>query len=118
MFVIFRRWERMGRINPGYLRIAKFAAVIALMIHWLACGWFLTAAVEGFSESSWVVRHGVETAKPTVQYVRSLYWTITTMTTVGYGDITPARTAEYIVGMVVMLLGHPCMPSLSVTWRH
>ena len=105
LFIIFRRWVRMGRVNPGYLRIAKFAAVIGLLIHWLACGWFLIAAIEGFPPDSWVVRCGVEAARPGVQYVRSLYWTITTMTTVGYGDITPARTAEYIVSMVVMLLG-------------
>ena len=105
MFVIFRRWERMGRINPGYLRIAKFGAVIAMFIHWLACGWFLTAAVEGFPESSWVMRCGIDAAGPMAQYVRSLYWTITTMTTVGYGDITAARTSEYVVSMVVMLLG-------------
>ena len=105
MFVIFRRWARMGRINPGYLRIAKFAAVMALLIHWLACGWFLIASIAQFPADSWVARCGIEAAPPAVQYVRSLYWTITTMTTVGYGDITPARTAEYVASMVVMLLG-------------
>ncbi len=105
MFLIFRRWERMGLINPGYLRIAKFVGVMALLIHWLACAWFLIAVIEGLPDSSWVVRCGIEASQPAAQYVRSLYWTITTMTTVGYGDITPVRTAEYIASMVVMLLG-------------
>ena len=105
MFVIFRRWERMGWTNPGYLRITKFVGVISLLIHWLACGWFLSAAVAQFPPDCWVQRYGIGDAAPVAQYVRSLYWTITTMTTVGYGDITPARTVEYIVAMRIMLLG-------------
>ena len=31
------------------------------------------------------------------KYVNALYWSITTMATVGYGDIRPVTTIEYIV---------------------
>ncbi|HII71287.1 TPA: hypothetical protein HA265_00865 [Candidatus Woesearchaeota archaeon] len=38
-------------------------------------------------------------------YFLSAYWVITTLTTVGYGDITPVSFAGRLVGMIVMLLG-------------
>jgi voltage-gated potassium channel len=36
----------------------------------------------------------------------SMYWTIVTMTTVGYGDIVPVTTLGKFVASVMMLLGY------------
>ena len=36
---------------------------------------------------------------------RGLWWAIQTVTTVGYGDVTPAKTAGRIIATVVMLWG-------------
>ena len=38
-------------------------------------------------------------------YLRALYWCITTLATVGYGDIIPSTNAQTIYAMVVMILG-------------
>ena len=37
---------------------------------------------------------------------RSIYWAIVTMTTVGYGDITPATTTGQFFAALVMILGY------------
>ena len=36
----------------------------------------------------------------------SIYWAIVTITTVGYGDITPATTAGKFVASIIMLMGY------------
>ena len=105
LFSVFRRWESFQWMNTGFLRIIRFVSVILLFIHWVACIWFLSAFVTLFPDDCWVVRTGLEGASTADQYIRSLYWSITTMTTVGYGDISPGRLPEYVIAMIVMLLG-------------
>jgi voltage-gated potassium channel len=105
LLVIFRRWQSLSWTNSGYLRIAKYFTIFMLLVHWIACAWFLVPFFEGFPENCWVVQQGIERAGPTTQYIRSLYWVIQTMATVGYGDITPHRDFEYVFSILIMLIG-------------
>jgi len=38
-------------------------------------------------------------------YAISFYWTITTITTVGYGDISATNYAEYWFSSILMIIG-------------
>jgi len=100
-----RRWEIQSWSNLGFLRISKYLITITILIHWLACSWFFIAYIDNFPIDSWVVSSGIQNSSADVQYIRSLYWTVTAMTTVGFGDITPHRTPEYIITIFIMLLG-------------
>ena len=104
-FVILRRWESLNWTHPGYLRILKFLGVVLILTHCIACLWFASAYIDQFPADSWVATTNIAASDPLVQYVRSLYWTITTMTTVGYGDIAPNRTIEYLLASTIMLIG-------------
>ena len=104
-FLILRRWETFNWSNPGYLRALKYLGVVLIFAHCIACLWFASAAVAGFPVDSWAVAANIEAGTPASQYIRSLYWTVTTMTTVGYGDITPNRSVEYVLAIMIMLSG-------------
>jgi len=43
----------------------------------------------------------------------SLWWSVTTLTTVGYGDIVPVSTAGRIVGAALMLAGVSLIPLVT-----
>ena len=76
---------------PKVLRVSMLFCVSIMVIHWIACGWSLLYP---------------EMEKDlTTHYIKSLYWAITTLTTIGYGDITPTTNIGRIYTMPIMILG-------------
>lgn len=54
--------------------------------------------------STWITQSNVDTVSVGEQYVSALYWSITTMATVGYGDIKPQTTQERIAVIFIMII--------------
>ncbi|MCG3118195.1 MAG: hypothetical protein ALAOOOJD_00358 [bacterium] len=87
-----RQWRQRTVKHSNVLRLAFFAYWFLLSAHWLACGWLALRGVAAASDH-WT------------SYLRALYWTIQTLSTVGYGDVTPATNAETLYTMGVMIFG-------------
>lgn len=82
--------------------------MIALITaHWLACAWHFVALfeIEHFHADNWIETKGLLDASAYARYVASLYWAVTTILTVGYGDITPVSTNEQWFAIVAMAIG-------------
>ena len=52
------------------------------------------------------------------QYLVALYWAFTTMTTVGYGDVTPQTDEERIFCIFAMIIGVAFYSCDSASPRH
>jgi len=89
---LLNRWRHHSFQHATVLMLVFFAFGLLLTAHWLACGWLALGGIEN-------------AANPLTYYVRALYWAITTLATVGYGDIAPRNNPQMIYAMVVMLLG-------------
>jgi voltage-gated potassium channel len=74
------------------LRLVFFQFWLVILTHWFTCGWIV---LRGVNES--------ETAL--TNYIQSLYFVVTTLTTVGYGDVTAATNAERLYVILIMLFG-------------
>jgi voltage-gated potassium channel len=66
---------------------------------------YFTAKVDGFSPTTWIVRYDLQDLPKEIKYLKSLYFTITILTTVGFGDIVPYTSSEMILCIAWMSLG-------------
>jgi hypothetical protein len=85
-------WRYRVIERSTHLRLVFFLYWLGLLTHWIACGWIALdeAPVTGGFFSA---------------YLEGLYWTMTTLSTVGYGDITPITDVQRMYTIGVMALG-------------
>ena len=93
-----------ARISAGMERVAYLFLISLIVIHIVACMWYFVDRFDA-SVDSWVVRYHQLDSTNLEVYISACYWAITTLATVGYGDILPANTLDRAYCSLVMLLG-------------
>jgi hyperpolarization activated cyclic nucleotide-gated potassium channel 2 len=93
------------KVNANVERLIYFILGFLLGNHIVACMWYFVAKLEDFSPDSWVTRLGYIDYSSEELYIISFYWTLTTVTTVGYGDVNAGTTFERIYNLLIMSLG-------------
>lgn len=102
----FTKLEVKLQLKYGYVRLASLMVTVLLIAHWFACLFYYFGSVAS-SENSW-------TTQPDIphdiygRYIAALYFSVYTITTIGYGDIVPENTLERTYTTVIMFLGAAC----------
>ena len=106
------------KIGLGLERLFFFVIVFMIILHVISCIWIITAQMadlvydydgqqsegqEVAAFESWKDSYG--DLSNDALYLTSFYFAVTTITTVGYGDITGQNTLERGISVIVMLIG-------------
>ncbi|KAH0886169.1 hypothetical protein HID58_062265 [Brassica napus] len=101
----FARLEKDRNFNYFWVRCAKLVCVTIFAVHCAACFYYLIAARHHDPAKTWIGASNANFHDESLwmRYVTSMYWSITTLTTVGYGDLHPVNTKEMIFDIFYML---------------
>ncbi|OMJ67460.1 hypothetical protein SteCoe_35375 [Stentor coeruleus] len=91
--------------NKEIVHFVKIFGMVALCLHLVSCIFYVSARIDDFNPDTWVSRNGLKNAEASDKYLASIYWAITTLATIGYGDITPYTAIEKATGMIWMIIG-------------
>ena len=103
--------EAEARMPYAMLRFFRFTVMLSLEAHCFACCFFYLGKTEEGAVRNWLEVAG--SAKPDgaphtmwKQYLFSLYWSCTTLTSIGYGDVTPQTYPEIMLTISYMLINY------------
>jgi len=102
---IIQQLKIMTMFSTSMQRMIKTMILCLVFVHLSACFFFLIAKINDFSPNTWIFQVGLQDADPDVQYLNSFYWSMQTVTTVGFGDITPVSNEEKIFVIIWMAFG-------------
>ena len=106
---VLSRLEYAFILRQHVMQAARFVLLVVLICHVFACVFYAIAASgkrDGeYRKSTWIVKNNLAKRSRLDKYVAAFYWTIMTVTTVGFGDIAAASTVERIYGIFVMMVG-------------
>ena len=112
-------WEKQ---NVPRATLILFMLKLVMATHWLACFWSFIAFIQSLSfgdalmeEANWIsywyessyIEGGINPIgwnNNIDRYALSLFWSIQTITSIGYGNIVPVTRAEYYLANILMIV--------------
>ncbi|KAG7227949.1 hypothetical protein INR49_005570 [Caranx melampygus] len=118
---LLRLLQKLDRYSQySAMVLTLLMSVFALLAHWMACIWYMIGRREIETSESWDIGWLHELGKrletpyinstvggPTVRssYIAALYFTLSSLTSVGFGNVCANTDAEKIFSICTMLVG-------------
>ncbi|KAM4526715.1 voltage-gated delayed rectifier potassium channel KCNH4-like [Fundulus diaphanus] len=118
---LLRLLQKLDRYSQySAMVLTLLMSVFALLAHWMACIWYMIGRKEIETNETWDIGWLHELGKrletpyinstvggPTVRssYIAALYFTLSSLTSVGFGNVCANTDAEKIFSICTMLIG-------------
>lgn len=86
--------DHFDSFPPMTYRLVPIFLTLPLLVHVVACGWIALGSGSAVLDSG-----AVDT------YIKAVYWSFTTLTTVGYGDIVARTNSQMLFSCMVQVIG-------------
>uniref|UniRef100_A0A0D9VE84 Potassium channel n=1 Tax=Leersia perrieri TaxID=77586 RepID=A0A0D9VE84_9ORYZ len=102
---LFARLEKDIRFNYFWTRCSKLISVTLFAVHCAGCFNYMIADRYPNPERTWIgaVMPTFRSESLWTRYVTALYWSITTLTTTGYGDLHAENPTEMLFDIIYMM---------------
>ncbi|XXG47652.1 hypothetical protein AAC387_Pa02g2262 [Persea americana] len=102
---LFSRLEKDKNFSYFWVRCAKLICVTLFAVHCAGCFFYLLASRHTDPLTTWIGASYNDFLEQSLydRYITSMYWSITTLSTTGYGDLHSQNTGEMMFNIFYML---------------
>jgi len=116
---LFEKMNDIFSISEGIERFFFILVIFIMICHFMACFWIFAAElslddveldeygnlIDPTNSNNWILNEGFHELPDSLLYSTAIYFTVTTITTVGYGDISGTNATERIICVFLMIMG-------------
>ncbi|XP_046397487.1 potassium voltage-gated channel subfamily H member 4 [Ischnura elegans] len=111
---LLQRMDRHSQHSAAILSLLMLS--FTLLAHWLACLWYVVADTERAKHKpdwdlGWIhhmadrLKMNISSVTHAESYITALYFTCSSLTSVGFGNVSPNTNSEKIFSICTMLIG-------------
>ena len=93
--------------TKNIFKVLRLIMMTIIITYFLGCAFYFCSSLQNPDEPSFLKNNDLldDTYKDFYKFITVCYFSITTLSTVGYGDLSPVTNVEKVIGIFIMLAG-------------